>query len=238
MLRLFGRLLHEAATCGKASVVRRPSPAFSAELQALDFDCGSSTCGVTPVFDGSVEVRNLSSCFASSSAVTHAGSTTGITHAIPLASRGRQSHWWQDGQPQSSGNISLITGLRGQCRSVATTSGGPEGSDSNDTEQQRPEEAESEVIEADSEAEAVEQAEHDMLKELELLMSDPTGQPLHPELRGARSWEPFVELDPDEGVEVSPCQLLLRLLSLHVHPPATFPFGVCSRKLNCMSGIF
>lgn len=212
MLRTLVRLLHETATCGKSSVARRPHPAFLANLQAFDFDCGTNTSCVTHVVDWSIEVRDIRSSVASSSAVSHAGSTSGTTNALPSALRGRFSHWWQDRQPQLNGNASLTTGLQGQCRSLATTSGGPEGSDSSDTEQQQPEEPGSEVIEAASEADAVDQPEYDISKQLDLLMSDPTGQPLHPELRGARSWEPFVELDPDEGIEVSACQLLLRLL--------------------------
>ena len=205
MLRIFGRLLHEVARCGNSSVARRPNPSFLANLQAFESDCGSSTYGVIPVPNRSTEVQDISSSAASSSAVTHAGSTSGTINVVPSTIRGRFSHWGHDIQPQLNGNASLSTGQHGQCRSFATTSGGSEGSDSNDTEQQGPKEPDSEVIEAASEAEAIQQADDGMSKQLELLMSDPTGQPLHPELRGARSWEPFVELDPDEGAEVSAC---------------------------------
>jgi hypothetical protein len=93
--------------------------------------------------------------------------------------------------------------LRGHCRSLATSGGGPDDSDKPATEQQQPEEPESEVVGTASTAEiAVEQLQQESSEvDLELLKHDPSGELLNPDQR-ARSWEPFADLDSSEGLEV------------------------------------
>lgn len=93
--------------------------------------------------------------------------------------------------------------LRGQCRSLATSGGGPDDSDEPATEQQQPEQPGSEVVGTASNAEIpVEQSQQESSEvDLELLKHDPSGEPLNPDQR-ARSWEPFADLDFSEGLEV------------------------------------
>lgn len=129
---------------------------------------------------------------------------------VQLLGTGRAS---QEGSPQ---HICHLHGrdsrsLLGQHRSLATTGRGSDTSDDDTPEhQQQPEALEAQLVGTANEAASEEQsAPESPGLDLEILRGDPTGEPLNPGLRASRSWEPFAELDPSEGLEVRPCAVLL-----------------------------
>lgn len=211
MLKRFSKLLHDISACnnqGSSHSAAQPSLAILAILQKLDLGSLSFSRG-DALLDGSVDRQQSSSAWVSSSAEPPAQCTPSTSYGAQLKSgdpavRSVFASLLPDSHSRMAGTAHFNSrGQRGQHRAASTTSGGPDSPGDAQADQQQSAEVTSEILEADTPAETPEELDMDGSDLFRaFLESNPTGEPLNPELRGERMWEPFADVDLSDLPEV------------------------------------